>query len=156
PDGRHGIRIVNRKDKTITVKANYYVQTAARKSDYGIDNKLDGYSSGMIDILNEEINEAFNSANMVINDGEFKGYSVKFDLQFFDGGTVENAENLAQSDMYEHNGQSCNIGNSYSRWDESDPKFREKTNGDKYSTVGGYVRTNQFLTMNKSNEGRAR
>src|SRR5690554_2599994 len=44
PDGRHGIRIVNREDQTITVKANYYVQTASRSSTYGVNNKLDGYS----------------------------------------------------------------------------------------------------------------
>jgi len=155
PNGKHGIRIVDRENKTITVKANYYVQTQARASDYN-GGSSPGYSQTGIDILNREVNAAFNSAAMVISEGEYKGYSVNFDLQFIDGGSVENAMQLARTDMYEYNGQSYNIGNSYSRWDDTEPKFRESVNGDKASHVGGYVEKNQFLTMNVKSEGSVR
>src|SRR5690606_39472317 len=38
PDGRHGIRIVDKENQTITIKANYYVQTASRYSEYAFKN----------------------------------------------------------------------------------------------------------------------
>ena len=152
PDGKHGIRIVDRENKTITVRANYYVQTTPRDSNYGFKGKLDGYTQKGIDILNRDVNAALNDAEMVISEGEYKGYLVVFDLQFKAGGTVENAEKLAKADMYEYNGKSYNIGNSYSRWDESEPKFREINSGDQSQTKGGYVAYNQFLTMNKKFE----
>ena len=159
PDGRNGIRIVNSSERTITVKANYYVQTASRPSDYAINGQLAGYSVNTIENLNKGINEAFNSANMVISEGEYKGYTVKFDLQFFDGGTVANAEKLAKADMYEYNGQSYNIGNSYSRWDESHDDFRETFSfgkADSGTQIAGQVESNQFLTMNIKSEGNIR
>src|SRR5690606_18943062 len=49
-----------------------------------------------------------------------------------------------------------NIGNSYSRWDETEPKFRQINNVDKSKHVGGYVKNNQFLTMNITSEGSVR
>jgi len=154
PDGRNGIRIVDKENKTIIVKANYYVQTEARRSDYG--GSLNGYSLSGIENLNKEVNAALNAAGMTISEGEFEGYSVSFDLQFFDGGTVDNAKKLAQNDMFVYDGQSYNIGNSYSRWDQTEPKFRENNNGDKSKVVGGYVESNQFLTINKNKEGSIR
>jgi len=153
PDGKHGIRIVDRENKTITVRANYYVQTESRPSDYAFNNSLKGYTQTGIDILNKEVNAALNSAEMVISEGEYNGYKVVFDLRFEAGGTVENAQKLAKADMYEHNGKSYNIGNSYSRWDDTEPKFRETANGDTARHVGGYVKENQFLTMNVKSEG---
>ena len=45
PDGRDGVKIIDNENKTITIKANYYVQTTSRISKVNLSKRLDGYTS---------------------------------------------------------------------------------------------------------------
>lgn len=96
PDGMDGIRVVDDKNKTITVRANYYVQTEARTyyTTVGKAKTLDGYSAKDIAKMQKNINGYLNknSKANTVSEGEYAGYKVVYDLQFKEGGTVEKAK----------------------------------------------------------------
>lgn len=58
PDGMDGIRVIDDENKTIAVRANYYVQNQA--STYftrsGKEKKIDGYSAKDIGKMQKQIN----------------------------------------------------------------------------------------------------
>jgi hypothetical protein len=90
----------------------------------------------------------------VFSEGEYKGYSINFDLDFRDGGTVEQNEQSAQNEIQDGNsiGNSLTKGNSnvYSKFDS-----KEIDNGDgkvSTSTVGGVTVGNQDIMMNSSQD----
>jgi RHS repeat-associated protein len=159
PDGMDGIRIVDTKNKTITVRANYYVQTQARTyyTTGGRAKTFDGYSSKDIAKMQKDVNGYLNkdSKSNIVTEGEHKGYTVLYDLQFKEGGTVEQAKELASKDKI--NGDS--VGNSIERSSSSvTPYFATKeskpdANGNvETSTVGGNTVENKNVTMNSSQD----
>ena len=103
PDGRDGIKIVDKETKTITVRANYYVTTEK----YSPDNREIVFDVGEVDRMNETINECLNSENYQV---KFNGesYQVIFNLRFFEGGNEYESKVAAENDYYE----SIPIGNT--------------------------------------------
>ena len=92
PDGRDGIRIVNHKNRTITIMANYYVLIG--KKHYFQNGKiqyLDGYSLQDVVNMNKDINQYLNKTGYNISSGEYKGYSVSFNLDFKESPTLVDA-----------------------------------------------------------------
>jgi len=72
PDGRDGIRVIDDKNKTITVRAVYYVQT--EKSTYFTENgktrTLDSYSAKDVASMQGNYNKYLNEAGLGVSDGE--------------------------------------------------------------------------------------
>ena len=92
PDGRDGIRIVNHKNRTITIMANYYVLIGKKHySQNGKIQYLDGYSSQDVVNMNKDINQYLNKTGYNISSGEYKGYSVSFNLDFKESPTLVDA-----------------------------------------------------------------
>ncbi len=84
PDGRDGVLVVNNNEKTLTIRAVYYVETGSRVSRNTGESK--GYSTKDITHMNEKINGKLNGYNLTVSEGDYSGYSVLFDLSFKDGG----------------------------------------------------------------------
>ncbi len=148
PDGRDGIRIINEKNKTITIRANYYVQTENRYSKNSTSG-LSGYTSKEIASMQKDYNEYLNDLNASVSEGEYSGYTVKFDLQFKEGGSVGASEQSAQNDIVDGH----SIGNSFSRLDTTLNRFKAKEidNGDGTITpsiIGGVTSGKKNITMN--------
>ncbi len=156
PDGRDGIRVIDTKNKTITIKAVYFVQSADRNyyTTKGKTKQFGGYSEKQIGKMQESTNKYLNNLGMSVSDGEYKGYSINFDLEFRDGGTVEQSENSAQSEMQDGH----SVGNSFTRGNSSVySRFASKEidNNDgtvSTSTVGGITIGNKGIMMNSSQD----
>ena len=152
PDGRDGVKIVNEENKTITVKADYFVRTGDRayRDSNGNIQTLSGYSSGDINEMND-YNKYLNELNLTIPSGDYEGYSLKFDLTFKDGGTTETIQ--AASDDYEGH----NIGNSISKGNSQlyrNIGFEQVERSDgTTSVVGGVTQENQNIVMNVGYSG---
>ena len=156
PDGQDGIRIINTKNKTVTVKANYYVATQditkTNKNGKVVTVKRE-MSPKQLERLQKGVNKKLNkrSEKRPISTGEYEGYTVVFDLQFFGGGTASNATSLAENDSYEGH----NIGNSIQLGEANNPYFATRTVGESNgieitATVGGVTNDNQHISMNPS------
>jgi RHS repeat-associated protein len=156
PDGRDGIRVIDDKNRMITVRAVYYVQT--EKSTYFKENgktrTLDGYSAKDVASMQGNYNKYLNEAGLSVSDGEYKGYSIKFDLQFKEGGTIESskesAKNTSENGFSVGNSLSVGNENTYSRF-----KTKEITNSDgtvSTSTVGGITLDHKEILMNKNED----
>lgn len=159
PDGRDGIRVVDNKNKTITIKANYYVQTVARTyyTSNGRARSLDGYSARDISRMQSRVNDYLNNdlKSNTVNDGEYNGYKVVYDLQFKDGGTVEQSREKASKDLLAGN----SIGNSIERSSSNVTGYfatkegAPDANGNiPTSTVGGITEGSKNVTMNSSED----
>ena len=80
-NGKDGVRIVDEDNKTLTIKADCFVITAAQQyRDNNIINVFKGYSSKDIEKLNS-YNEYLNNIKLIVPAGEYKGYSILFDLE---------------------------------------------------------------------------
>jgi RHS repeat-associated protein len=148
PDGKDGIRIINPETKTITIKAIYYVQSenaTFTNITTGGDVKIKGYSDKQIRKMNEKTNKTLNNKlkSNTVTQGEFKGYTVKFDLEFRAGGTPNETTHKAANEKY--NG--TNIGNSIVRRSKADLKYfkdRSIVNpGGTTSDIGGVTGSNK-------------
>ncbi len=148
-NGKDGVRIVDEDNKTLTIKADYFVITAAQQyCDNNIINVFKGYSSKDIEKMNS-YNEYLNNLKLIVPAGEYKGYSILFDLSFFDAGNVLEASIKASEDIYEGNsiGNTMRLGNEiiYKRLN-----FHTKYNDDgSTSTVGGATLYKNTIIMNK-------
>ena len=138
PDGNAGVRIVNSENKTVTIKANYYVVTGEirykRNGKYG---SLSGYSANDINTMNG-YNEYLNKLDLKIPSGEYEGYTVKFDLNFV--GTESTLTGLISATEDNYNGHP--IGNTIQRGNQyTNPNlnFEQVTNDNDGTTtmVGG-------------------
>ena len=148
-NGKDGVRIVDEDNKTLTIKADYFVITAAQQyRDNNIINVFKGYSSKDIEKMNS-YNEYLNNLKLIVPAGEYKGYSILFDLSFFDAGDALEASIEASEDMYE----GISIGNIMQLGNEKTHKnlnFQTKYNDDgSTSTVGGTTVKNKTIVMNK-------
>lgn len=152
PDGRDGIRVVDEKNKTITIRATYYVQTESRYSKNS-SSGLSGYSAKEIASMQKTTNDYLNGLGSSISEGDYSGYTVKFDLQFKEGGSVGSSEESARNDVID----GYSIGNSLSKWDNTLKRFetKETDNGDdtvNTSTIGGVTQGKKDITMNKNED----
>ncbi|WP_442787958.1 DUF6443 domain-containing protein [Flavobacterium suncheonense] len=158
PDGQDGIRVVDTKNKTITIKAVYYVQT--EKSSYYAQNgkikEINGYSSKEIASMQKDYNKYLNGLGMNVSEGEYSGYSVKFDLQFKEGGTVEASKESAKNTSEEGYsiGNSISVGNaeSYSKFKSTETENADGTIST--SVTGGTTFDKKDILMNSSQDGK--
>jgi hypothetical protein len=155
PDGRDGIRVIDKENKTVTIKAVYFVQTADRAyfTTKGKTKYLSGYSSEQVTKIQDKINTYLNKQEMNITEGDYKGYSLKFDLQFREGGTVEQSKQSAQNET--EGGHP--IGNSFTKGNSNIYKpFESKEiekDGMVYSQyVGGITQGNKDIMMNSASD----
>ena len=103
PNGKKGVKVVDIKSKTITVKATYYVVSNPKLNR---DNTF--YTEEEINSMNTEINSTLNTQGYTYEfDGEM--YNVRFDLEFISAGDYINAFSLKNEDSY---------GNCFSRMPE--------------------------------------
>ena len=156
PDGLDGIRVIDTKNKTITIKAVYFVQTADRAyfTASGKTKFCGGYPKKQIEKMQSGINAYLNNLKLSVSEGEYKGYTVNFDLDFKNGGTVEQSETSAKNEMQE----GYSIGNSFTKGNSniySPFSSKEIDNGDgtvSTSTVGGITVSNKDVMMNSSQD----
>ena len=143
PDGRDAVSIIDEENKIITIKADYYVQTADRVSCIELSGSkvCKGYNADDIKTMNG-YSEMLNDMDLKVTEGEYEGYSIRFDLSFIDGGTENDCIEKASNDTFD----GVSIGNTFSRWDETHKQFRIKENGDQ---TGGFTSDNNFILMNK-------
>jgi RHS repeat-associated protein len=153
PDGQDGIRIIDTQNKTITIKAVYFVQTESRPYIRQGGSKVKaypGYSEKDIASMQTGYNSYLNGLKSTVSEGEYQGYTVNFDLQFRAGGTVEATEESAKNESQDGH----SIGNSFTRGnDDVYARFTPKTitNPDgttNTSIVGGVTFDNKRTIMN--------
>ena len=103
PDGRDGVKIIDKETKTITVRANYYVTTEMVDP----NGREIVFSTQDVEKMTETINNCINSDNyQVLYEGNT--YQVVFDLRFYSGGDDNHSTELANNDVY----QNIPIGNT--------------------------------------------
>lgn len=97
-------------------------------------------------------NKYLNNLKLIVPAGEYKGYSIMFDLSFFDAGDALEASIKASEDMYE----GISIGNTMRLGNEIIYKrlnFQTKYNDDgSTSTVGGITFYKNTIIMNKAGD----
>ncbi|MDE5608178.1 MAG: hypothetical protein K2I64_04505 [Muribaculaceae bacterium] len=157
PTGMDGVRVIDKQNKTITVRANYYAitQDILYKGSDGKAAYLPGYTPGDIDNIQNDVNQSLNSkfdknTNSsyagIVTEGEYMGYQVTFDLRISDGGSQINAEIAAQNDSY----SGIPIGNTLRLGNEQQVKsfgIKEDKNGN-ITYVGGVTEKNKNIVMN--------
>ena len=149
PTGMDGVKIIDDNNKTITIKANYYVVTSIQY--YKVNGEirtLNGYTDNDIQQMNL-YNEYLNDLNLKVSSGEYEGYKITFDLQFKDGGSTLSSGMARDNDFYEGH----SIGNSIQKGThESNPqlkRFKIKENEDgTTSVVGGRTFEKKNIIMN--------
>ncbi|MBB1139941.1 hypothetical protein [Myroides sp. WP-1] len=150
PDGRDGVRVIDRENRTITIKANYYLQTENRTTRTGT---VSGYSQKDITRIETRTNEWLNKQNLSVSEGEYEGYNIVFDLSFKEGGSASESRITAHGDMYEGH----NIGNSIERGNQrTDPTiFSIEMNDDgTFSHAGGATSNKTNIIMNTTSDNR--
>lgn len=150
PSGMNGISFIDNENKTITIKANYYVVT---QNPAESPNKKFSFNAYTKDDINEFNNyeDYLNNLNLTIQSGEYEGYSMYFDLTFEDGGNVIDSEASAYTDVYDNE----NIGNVIRRLgEEAVPSFfgfsKKYESDGSYTVVGGKTADNNNIIMNTS------
>ena len=134
-----GVRVISAQAKTITVISKYYVVT-----DEKIDSRQYGYTKDDIKEMNT-YRTYLNSLNKTVSEGTFKDYKMFFDLQFFDGGNIFNAENLAKNETF----QGYLIGNTMHGADaETEPAFRDRSNDETTFNLYAGLNPDGNITMN--------
>ncbi|MFL9839298.1 RHS repeat-associated core domain-containing protein, partial [Flavobacterium sp. ST-75] len=150
PDGKDGVKIIDNKNKTITIKATYFVQTEEQLIKGG--KTISGYSCNDIEKM-YEINTQLNDQELVISEGEYEGYSLKFDLTFEDGGSSVEAMGKANFETFE----GYDIGNTIGRNSpEGLPTLFGVKEGenDRLTQIGGVTDANKYITMNRDSDTR--
>lgn len=89
-----------------------------------------------------------NNLNLSVSEGEYEGYSIKFDLTFIDGGSNIGIEQLFMDDKTQKY-EGHNISNRMAKWDETYKGFRSRDNGD---VAGGVTQENMNIVMNKDKD----
>jgi len=155
PDGQDGIRVIDEKNKTITITAVYYVQTTPTSyADGKKTREQKGYSTDDISKMQTNYNKYLNNLGMNVSEGDYKGYAVKFDLQFKDGGGAKESRDKANNEMKD----GFAIGNSFIKENSTQNKrfiTEEKETADgsvSTRTVGGTTERNKYITMNPNED----
>ncbi len=143
PDGQDGIKVIDAKNKTITVHAVYYVQTQPGfKGD-----PVPGYKPDAVAKMSSSINSALNDKGFKISEGDYAGYTVKFDLVFKEGGSIGDAKTAASAEKMEGNP----IGNTFTAAEgDRVGYFKEKVNEETGTStrVGGVTIGHKEIIMN--------
>ena len=156
PDGRDGIRIIDTQNKTITVRAVYFVQTADRVyyTTGGKTKFSGGYSEKQIEQMQTGINTYLNNLGLSVTEGDYSGYTIKFDLDFKNGGAVEQCKTNAQNEKQEGhsigNSLTKGNGNIYAPFNSKEIENADGTVSP--STVGGVTIGNKDIMMNSSQD----
>lgn len=157
PDGQDGIRVIDEKNKTVTITAVYYVQTQTTSyADGSKSRQQSGYSSDDISKMQTGYNKYLNDLGMSVSEGDYNGYTVKFDLQFKDGGSATDSRDKADSETKD----GLSIGNSLIKQNSTqNPRFatteKEADDGTVTTrTVGGTTESNKYVTMNNKEDGK--
>ena len=139
PDGRDGIGIVNKKNRTITITATYFVQSIPYPN-----QSTTAYTKEEIANMQAETNKTLNEAGYTVSSGRYEGYSVVFNLQFKEGGDAPNTEDKASKEFFEN----YSVGNSFQKGNlKTHPNiFSSKSNGD---VTGGVTQDNKKILMNE-------
>lgn len=149
PDGRDGVKIINESNKTITVKASYYVCTSPITNRQG-----SAYNSSDVETMQNDINGYLNSQGFTHEIGDVT-YSVKFDLCFSDAGDNVAALQMSGEDYY----GDYSIGNMLMKLEpEIAPNIfsaRDYENG-KTITRGGVTSNNHEIIMNSKHDNTRR
>jgi len=145
PDGKDGVSIIDEENKIVTIKANYYVNTVGIRERKTGQIVCSGYSKNDIVAMNKMILD-FNEHGYVINAGDYKGYSLKFDMTFIDGGNYNESSLKASMDYYPTDKGHIGIGNVIQRnYDSNDSRLSPKNDGD---YVGGITAAHNLIIMN--------
>ena len=143
PDGRDGVLIIDKENQVITVKANYYVETVKRESK--VNRYVSQYSPESVSQMNATVSRDLNKLGLKVSKGEYKGYSISFDLTFIAGGTQAETTKSAGNDYYNN----IHIGNIIYRMDEYDSNFTTTINaGGTTKTIGGVTDKGNEIMMN--------
>ena len=143
PDGRDGVLIIDKENQVITVKANYYVETVKRESK--VNRYVSQYSPESVSQMNATVSRDLNKLGLKVSKGEYKGYSISFDLTFIAGGTQAETTKSAGNDYYNN----IHIGNIIYRMDEYDSNFTTTINADGTTkTIGGVTDKGNEIMMN--------
>jgi RHS repeat-associated protein len=142
PDGKEGVKAIDNKNKTITIKAVYHVQTVPTN---GISNTA--YSSGQIKSMQKSINNSLNDLGLSVSEGDYTGYNVHFDLQFKEGGQQFELSSQAEKETFE----GVPIGNTFQKGtDKTHPHlFTEKEEDGVIKVTGGVTQDNKTIMMNE-------
>ena len=145
PDGRDGVRIIDDANKSITIKATYFVRTAEKLFRCGDQIcTLSGYSNKDIENMNQ-YNEQLNKHGYKISEGEYCGYAVSFDLSFVDGADLSPEKIIATYDNIDIS-NTVERGNKYTNRNLG---FEEIDNVDGTTTVvGGVTANHKNVVMN--------
>lgn len=86
-----------------------------------------------------------NKQNLSVNEGEYEGYNIQFDLSFKEGGSPLQTKIKANAEQFEGN----SIGNSIERGNSNtDSKFAEQIDDGGTSQVGGFTQNKKNILMN--------
>lgn len=141
PTGEDGVAVVDKENKTITIKAVYYVQTVENPGIYPTSTTK--YTAKDVENLNKKVNSTLNGASYTVTEGEYKGYNVKFDFTFKEGGESWELEGEANKEKYDN----IPIGNTFKKGNERSypTTFKEPSKDGK--TRGGVTDKNKFIVM---------
>ena len=157
PNGNDGVAVVNNENKTITIKAVYYVQTvpsfpSSEHTSYTTEQlqsiQNTAYTPEEVKSMQTEINDFLNNQNYQVTEGEYSGYKVNFDLQFKEGGESLTLEEKAKNEFY----GGIPIGNCFKRGDKNSfPLFKTRYNKEtgNYETIGGVTQDKNLIVMNE-------
>lgn len=140
PNGTNGVKIIDKRSKTITVKANYYVTSS---SPYEYTH----YSTTDIEKMQSNINDILNSQGYIY-DIEGETYNVVFDLKFIAAGASYEAEKAAENDQY---------GNYFTKVPDGSKGFETIVNEDGLRTHrGGATQDHKKIAMNSKYDNNRR
>ena len=137
--GLLGVRIVDMENKTITVSADYYVETQP----YQVYTNV--YSQKDVDDFNR-LNSELNKLNLKVKSGEYAGFTVVFNLNFISAGNHLEVNNLVS---LANEGTNTPMANSLRKSQDFEKYFDTKEYADgSTATVGGATDNNQNIVMN--------
>lgn len=141
-----GVRIINDDEKTVTITATYFVITGNLEYyDNGSIRELKGYNDADISEMNK-YSDLLNDLNLSIDNGEYSGYSLRFNLKFVNGGESYEAEESVQKEMYDN----ILIGNTLEvRSTKTFKGFREEIKNGIHMVAGGVTEYKSKIVMNK-------
>ncbi len=126
--------------KTLTVTAKYYVRTSESNLQKDLSASQTYYKPKDVPLMQQNINEALNSANYAVSEGAYAGYSVQFHLEFIGVPGDEGYKSQAREAALNY----ISIGNTFEK--QSSDYFKDifKLGQD----AGGVTTNNNQIFMN--------
>jgi hypothetical protein len=101
--------------------------------------------------MSSSINNWYNEQNLSVNEGEFEGYNIRFDLTFKDGGNSLQTKLKSNAEQYEGN----NVWNRLERGSEDTHRnlFTTEIQPDgSINEVGGVTDRKKLIMMNSKHD----